>query len=311
MKVLIFSHKSDIDGMGGVVLANLAFSHVDYVLCETFNLPTELTKYYTNNIIYDYDYIFVTDMWLEEPLLSKVANDPKLVGKFWLFDHHKSALKGNNSYNFITVKISNEQGLCSGTSLFYDYLVSNNYLDKTNLCISAFSENTRKYDTWEWATIYHEETPHDLSLLFDVVGAHNYINLMTKKLKRNATFKFTKSETMMIKAKKLQISEKLVEYSKKIYYQTILNLKAGIIFIDYEYRNDLAEYLRVNHFDLDFAMLIALDYGTISYRSIKDNVNVRLIAEHFGGRGHDVAASSPITNELKEQLINILLNKEN
>ena len=38
MKTLIFSHVSDIDGIGGVVLAKLAFSDVDYVLCETFNL---------------------------------------------------------------------------------------------------------------------------------------------------------------------------------------------------------------------------------------------------------------------------------
>lgn len=38
MKVLLFTHKSDIDGMGNVVLAKLSFSEVDYVLCETFNL---------------------------------------------------------------------------------------------------------------------------------------------------------------------------------------------------------------------------------------------------------------------------------
>ncbi len=78
MKVLIFTHKSDIDGMGGAILAKLAFESVDYVLCETFNLQNEITKYYENNSIYNYDMIFVTDMWLEEPTLSKVANDEKL-----------------------------------------------------------------------------------------------------------------------------------------------------------------------------------------------------------------------------------------
>lgn len=57
-------------------------------------------------------------------------------------------------------------------------------------------------------------------------------------------------------------------------YKEVLGLKAGIVFIDYEYRNDLAEYFRQKHFDMDFAMLIALDYGTISYRSVKDEVNV-------------------------------------
>ena len=78
------------------------------------------------------------------------------------------------------------------------------------------------------------------------------------------------------------------------------------MFIDYEYRNDLAEYFNQNHFDMDFAMLIALDYGTISYRAIKNHINVRLIAETMGGKGHDKAASSPISKTQKNELIEIL-----
>lgn len=311
MKVLIFSHKSDIDGMGSVVLAKLAFFKVDYVLCETFNLQVEISKYYANSAIYNYDLIFVTDMWVEEPLQTIIANDNKLKNKFFVFDHHESALQEKSTYDFITIKISNKEGLCSGTSLFYEYLISRNYLDRANKCIFDFSENTRKYDTWEWCTIYHEEEPHELSLLFDVIGAYNYLNLMTKKLKTSKIFKFTKSESLMIENKKNQVSLKLQDYSEKFIYKNILGLKAGIIFIDYEYRNDLAEYLRINNFDLDFVMLIALDYNTISYRRINPDVNVRIIAEHFGGKGHDAAASSPIKSELKETIINLFLNKEN
>ena len=57
---------------------------------------------------------------------------------------------------------------------------------------------------------------------------------------------------------------------------------------------------------MDFAMLIALDYGTISYRNIKDNINVRLIAEAMGGKGHDKAAASHISEEQKRELIKVL-----
>ena len=56
-------------------------------------------------------------------------------------------------------------------------------------------------------------------------------------------------------------------------------------------------------------MLIALDYGTISYRNIKDNINVRLIAEAMGGKGHDKASSSPISEEQKKNLIKVLIRK--
>lgn len=171
MKVLLFTHKSDIDGMGNAVLAKLAFEDVDYVLCETFNLQNEILKYYTDGSIYNYDAIFVTDLWLEEPMLTRVANDRQLKNKFFVFDHHKSALEGNfNKYSFTTIRISDEKGLCSGTSLFYEYLISNNLIASNNKAIQDFSELTRKYDTWEWKTKYNDEMPHELSLLFDSVG---------------------------------------------------------------------------------------------------------------------------------------------
>ncbi len=306
MKILIFSHKSDIDGMGGVVLAKLAFSNVDYVLCETFNLQNEIKKYYDNNNIYNYDLIFITDMWLEEPMLSKIANDLQLKNKLYVFDHHESA--ANADLPFITLKISEKKGLCSGTSLFYDYLIKNKYLT-ANKDIKDFVELTRRYDTWEWKTKYHDENSHKLSLLFDAIGSTNYINIMVNKFKRNnKTFSFNDVETKIINNKLTQIEEKIKNYSNKIYYKDILNYKAGIIFIEYEYRNDLAEYIRQNKYDIDFVMLISFDYGTISYRSIKDNVNVRKISEAFGGKGHDKAASSPISDLTKNKIIDLLIS---
>lgn len=313
-KVLVFTHKSDIDGMGGAILAKLAYDEVDYVLCETFNLQNEIAKYYDNGRIYDYDKVFVTDLWLEEPILTKVAKDGNLKHKFFVFDHHESALEGDfNKYSFTTIKISDEKGLCSGTSLFYEYLVKEGLLDINNNTIKDFSELTRKYDTWEWKTKYNDEMPHELTLLFDCVGCDGYIKLMYEKLSRcySERFKFNELEEMLINNKIDQVKEKLTNYASKVYYRDILGLKSGIVFIDYEYRNDLAEFFKENGFDMDFAMLIALDYGTISYRSVKDNVNVRLIAEALGGKGHDKSASSPISQDSKEKIIKILTMESN
>ena len=309
MKILLFTHKSDIDGMGNAILAKLAFDEVEYVLCETFNLQNEIKKYYDDEKIYNYDMVFVTDLWLEEPTLSKVANDNKLKDKFLIFDHHKSAIEGNyNKYDFATIKISDEKGLCSGTSLFYEWLVNNGFIDKDNQKIEDFSELTRKYDTWEWKTKYNDEMPHELTLLFDSVGCDGYIKLMYDKLNTvdGKRFSFNDLENMLISNKIQQVEEKLSNYANKVYYKEILGLKAGIVFIDYEYRNDLTEYFRQNNYDIDFVMLIALDYGTISYRNIKDKVNVRLVAEAMGGKGHDKAAASPISEEKKRALIKVL-----
>ena len=309
MKVLLFTHKSDIDGMGNAVLAKLAFDEVEYVLCETFNLQNEINKYYDDKRIYDYDMIFVTDMWLEEPTLTKVANDNKLKNKFLIFDHHESAIEGNyNKYDFTTIRTSDEKGFCSGTSLFYEWLVNNGFIDKINQKIADFSELTRKYDTWEWKTKYNDKIPQELNLLFNSVGCNGYIKLMYDKLSTfdGKRFLFNDLEKMLINNKKEQVNEKLSNYANKVYYKKIFGLKAGIVFIDYEYRNDLTEFFRQNNFDMDFVMLIALDKGTISYCNIKDNINVRFIAEAMGGKGHDQAAASPISEEKKRALIRIL-----
>ena len=206
------------------------------------------------------------------------------------------------------IRISDEKGLCSGTSLFYEYLVSKNLLAKNNKPIREFVELTRRYDTWEWKNKYNDEMPHKLTLLFDSVGCDVYINLMYQKLSnsKDEHFKFNELEDMLINNKIKESKEKIVNFANKVYYKEVLGLKAGIVFINYEYRNDLAEYFRENNFDMDFAIFIAFDYGTISYRSIKEGVNVRLIAEKFNGKGHDKAASSPISKEHIDKIIELL-----
>ena len=313
MKVLLFTHKNDIDGMGNAVLANLAFKKVDYVLCGTFNLTENVLKYYDDGTIYDYDKIFVTDLCLEDPVLSKIAQDKKLENKVLDFDHHRTFIDEKyTKHKFINVQISNENGLCSGTSLFYEYLLTQELIDKNNLAIKEFVELTRQHDTWEWKNIYNNEKARELAVLFDVIGTEGYINLMTKKLscKENKIFEFDDLEKTLIENRKIQIEEKAKIYSEKVIYKDILGLKAGIVFITYEYRNELAEYFRENNFDMDFTMMIALDPGVVCYRSVKDGVNVRLVAEYFGGKGHDKASSNPITEEIQNKLIKILTDKD-
>lgn len=313
MSVLLFTHKNDIDGMGNVVLAKLAFENVNYELCETFDLTEAVEKHYKDGNIYDYDRIYVTDLCLEEPILSKIAEDINLQGKIKVFDHHKTFAEPKYTrHPFIHVKIKDEKGICCGTSLFYQHLVSEKLLDKDNKAIAEFVELTRQHDTWEWKNVYNNEKSRDLSILFDALGYDGYITLMTNKLKNPSTkeFEFDSLERTLINNRKNQITDKCKYYSDKIYYREILGMKAGVIFIDYEYRNELAEYFRENNFDMDFAMMVSLDRGVVSYRSVKDGIQVRQVAELFGGKGHEKAATNPITNEMKTEILKILTKTE-
>ena len=312
MKILLFTHKNDIDGMGNAVLARLAFDEVDYVLCGTFNLTENVLKYYEDGSIYDYDMVFVTDLCLEEPLLTMIDNDNKLKRKVLNFDHHKTFLDEKyTKYHFVNVIVSDDKGLCCGTSLFYKYLVNNGFIDVNNLAIKEFVELTRQHDTWEWKNIYNNEKARELSVLFDAVGCDGYIDLMVDKLRDrfNSIFNFNDVERMLIDNRKVLIQDKINLYCDNIFYRDILGLRAGIVFITYEYRNELAQYFKDNNFDMDFAMMIALDPGVVVYRSVRDGIMVRPVAEYFGGKGHEKAASNPISEEVKNKLVKVLTKK--
>ena len=307
MKVLLFTHKNDIDGMGNAILAQLAFKEVDYELCGTFDLTSSVESYFEKDKIYQYDKIYVTDLCLEDPVLSKVAMDSKLEGKVLVFDHHKTFTDPKyTSHKFVTVKIEDEYGLCCGTSLFYKHLVSEGLIDKDNKCISEFVELTRQHDTWEWRNIYNNEKSRELSILFDALGYDGYISLMTEKLSTEDVFEFNSMERVLIDNRKKQIALKCEYYKDKIIYKEILGMKAGIVFITYEYRNELAEYFRENNFDMDFTMMIALDPGVVAYRSVREGKAVRPVAELFGGKGHDKAATNPITEDMISKILEVL-----
>lgn len=144
---IIFSHESDIDGLGCIILGKLAFRKVDYVLVP--NVETlELTfrNYLESNQLDKYDYIYITDLALYNPSLTMVA-ESSIRKKVQIFDHHKRAIEdGMNQYNFTKIVENDDTGKRCGTDLFYQYLVENNFI-QTNKAIEEFVELTRLEDT--------------------------------------------------------------------------------------------------------------------------------------------------------------------
>lgn len=309
MKILLFTHKIDIDGMGNAVLGKLAFDEINYVLCETFDINNQVNQFYESGRIYDYDMIFVTDICIKEPLLSTIANDNKLNGKVKIFDHHITEIKeGNDKYEWVNIVVEDDLGKCSGTSLFYQYLVEQGFIEPTN-GIDTFVELTRRYDTWEWQTKYNDKVSYNLNLLFNVLGSNSYIKLMAEKLRKNHLFNFTDIEQEMINNSKSKINEKVSSFIDNMELREINNYRVGITFVEDEYRNDVAMEIRKRNIDIDLVMMILLTRGTISYRNIKSDVDVSEIAVMFGGKGHKEASSSPITSDIKEEIINLLVKR--
>lgn len=307
MKVLLFSHESDIDGMGSVVLSKLAFSDFDYVLASTpKGLELKFRDYINDKVLYNYDNIYITDLSLENPSLDMVANDDVLKNKVKVFDHHDGAIKnGLNKYDFTFIEEIDKNGIkrC-GTEIFYKYLIDNNYLKKTE-SLDKFVELTRLEDTWEWKKNNKPEA-HDLSILFSNIGIINYIESMYSKLKDN-NFSFSKEEKELLDRIKEENINNIKKYiSEAEFFIDENNNLFGITIAPYEFRNDLPEYIRDhNDKNVKYFITVAFDkekYGQKSYRSIDKSIDVNEIAMKHNGAGHPYAAGVSITEEQNKKM---------
>lgn len=300
MKVLLFTHIVDIDGMGSAILAKLAFSSVNIIYCDTFEITEKLSQTIEDGSIFDYDKIFITDICPSENLIEQIESNPNLSNKVQILDHHISILENlKTKHKIAKIEIENNSGKCSGTSLFYEYLLSNKLLNATKF-IDEFVELTREYDTWEWKTKFDNENANDLNIMFSILKKDKYVEYFYNKLRNNFEL-FDELDLQKINAFKQ--NQKLIceEYIKTIHVQKIENYSVAVInSMKDEFKNDVAELLKTdNRFNIDLVAMVITARNTLSFRSTKPDVNVGKFAEIFGGKGHKASGSCIITNYVK------------
>ena len=311
MKILLFTHEQDIDGMGNVILAKQAFKNLDYIPCKTFDITKNVQKTIDDKSIYEYDQIFVTDLCIKEPLLSFINNDSELKNKLLIFDHHKSEIdEGNNKYSFVNIVVENEKGKTCGTSLFYEYLLSKNLL-KSTPALDELVELTRQHDTWEWKTKYNSnQKARNLYILYEKLGYQKYVDTMTKIIETKSNIEFGPAENNLISSflAELDIALKQMINTMIIHQLNIdgITYKIGFTKTLYKYRNELSEFIISlnNPKDIDMVGIIMTDTPTVSYRSVK-NVDVSRVAVYFGGKGHHGAGSNLQTNHKFNEILNL------
>lgn len=301
MKILLFTHKIDIDGMGSAVLANLAFDDAEIVLCDTFEIDAKLETFLQDKSIKNYDKVFITDLCPSYEMLETINKTHEVKNKLLVFDHHVTDFK-KNDFEFVSIIVENENGKCCGTSLFLEYLKKSiNFA--TTPAIETFVELTRRYDTWEWKTRFFDDAPNDLNILFGVLGADKYIANFTNKLKIEREFFYTKSEKSLIKNKKNEIKKICKQLLSRLDIVFVDNLKAGVVKdTDGAYRNEFAEYLKDIKFDIDCMIMLNFSRNTASIRSIKPNIDVSSLAKKYNGKGHTASGGCPLSQELLKAL---------
>lgn len=305
-KVILFTHSQDIDGIGNIILTKLSsFGNiVTCVPCETFEITNEVSKYFEYGRLYSYDYIFITDLCIKEPLLSLIDNNEKLKGKIQILDHHKTEIEeGNDKYAFVNIIVEKDGIKESGTSLFYKYLIKHRLIERSSF-LDEFVELTRQYDVWDWKKTNNQKA-RGLNILFETMGIDYYINKIIE-LSKEKTLEFDKECNNIIKEYNNKLLNNLNEVYKTYmeFYINIEGVKYNMGYIENPYylRNEIPDYISLKH-NIDVVMMNILDKDTISYRSINQNIDCSVIAKYFGGKGHKNAASSPKSNKTLEDFL--------
>lgn len=309
-KIKMFTH-NDLDGIGCAILANLVFIDLDIEYCDYININEKVKALIENKDYNNYDRIYITDISVSEEvaeiinntLLLEITEESKTLNQFTLIDHHTTA-KYLEKYSWCTIKIENEKGKCSGTSLFYDYILTDvAHSERINTkAIKDFVETVRQYDTWEWKTIFNNKVPNQWNDLLRLYGRERFANKIIENLREKSEFAFDKTDLLLLELNEDKKQAYFEKKSKELIKQDLQSYKVGVVFSE-QYISELGNYLAEKFLDLDFIILISSK--TISYRGIKD-IDLGLFAKQFGGGGHPKASGSRIDiNKQSEYIKNL------
>ena len=287
--IKLFTH-TDLDGVGCAVLANIAFEDgVDITYCNYDNVNQNVKEFIESNKMSEDDICFITDISVTEELAYEI--DAK-YDNVYLLDHHPTALE-LNKFTWCNVEIEDTvTGIkTSGTEMFYKWLTSVGYLFGNNI-LDSFAETVRNYDTWRWAVIGDEGLVcKKVNDLFYIYGRENFINWCINEIKNEIFPRLHSEDELLLEMKQKEIDDYISFKNKELFKTEMLGYKCGIVFAE-RFFSELGNKLCNLNPDIYFVAMIDTD-GTISYRSVKDNIDVgKDIAKIYGGGGHPKAAGS-------------------
>lgn len=290
---------NDLDGVGCGILAKLAFGQEVKVRYNSISSLNREIEFFLENDPPD-TFLFITDLSPNEENEKKLEDYFKEIGNIQLLDHHKTAMHLND-YEWGLVLVEDEEGnLTSATSLFYEFLVSQNLLKPTN-AISEFVELVRQYDTWEWEKNENQKA-HALNSLFFLVSIDEFEEKMIERLTTNDEFDFDKFEKRLLNMEEDKIERYIRRKKREIVQAEIGDYFAGVIYAE-SYHSEVGNELGKEYSHLDYIVILNMGSKKISFRTVHDHVDVSEIAGIYGGGGHQKASGCTLTDEAYKQFV--------
>lgn len=296
--IKLFTH-TDLDGVGCAVLAKIAYADIediDIEYCNYDEINDKVNNFFINTELEIEDMCHITDISITNEIARNINDNSS---QFYLLDHHSTALE-LNKYDWCSVKIEDEYTKLKtcGTEMYYNWLVDNGHLDCRDGQIREFVSIVRDYDTWRWSTIGTNgiicKQINDLLYLY---GREKFIDWCISRIEDKKLPLLSESDKLLLEIKQKEIDDYIDKKDKSIYPGYLCGYTCGFVFAE-RFFSELGNKLCLRHPDLDFIAMIDID-GTISYRTIKDDIDLgNDIAKLFGGGGHFKAAGSQFSNNI-------------
>lgn len=297
--IKLFTH-TDLDGVSCEILGKIAFGEdIDVVRCNYGDIDAKVEEFI--NSAEEYDKLFITDISVNKEIADKLLS---ISDKVILLDHHKTAL-WLNEYPYALVQVEDESiGKMCGAYLFYEYLKKNHKEFDDTPALKLFIDYVRMYDTWEWKEKYDNIIPKRLNDLMYMDGPNEFIDKMVYRLGNNL-FILDDTDLMKLQIEQTYINSYIAQKNETLMINDDLfpEYTVGITFAD-KYISELGNKLCELHPELDFVVLINMSTLTVSYRTVKDDLDLSDIAKRFGGGGHPKASGSRFDVSIVNDMLN-------
>ena len=310
--IKLFTH-TDLDGIGCAILAYLAFGcdNVEMEFCNYDDVDGKIREFYLCGNPEEYDAIYITDISVDEEVAAEIDSLVKGGQKWSLFDHHATALC-LNEYEWCTVMVGHHySGIkTSGTELFSMHLFENKELDHydahTIENIYRFVDIVRDYDTWRWKELGDDGIVcKQVNDLFHIWGRDEFIKWAINQIHGlNYVTPLQKfpyfggKELTLLEQRQREIDRYVEEKNEQLFTSPMCGKVCGFLFAE-RFISELGNRLCEIHPEIDFVAIINMSSKTVSYRTVKDSIDLgRDVASLFGGGGHPKAAGSTFDNSI-------------
>jgi len=340
--ITIISH-TDLDGYSANVLGEIyrryvrdvqmSYINIGYNTSLNDTIKTELNK--LNKIRVGKKLLIICDLSFDKTTIDLVYDICTNNSIHVVFcDHHQQSVQYQinpihskliDTFVVVDNPSGNPNDMKCGSCLLHSYLMNPTtdiikplLIPNPSVCtlLTQYMFNVNDHDCWIWK-VHNNDFAEQLNIYFTAVTKDTFVKTIvniivsgTKDqsfkellLSSNAGFVISERErdiknTQITMAKNMRISKFNKEYT------------IGAVICD-RYISSVGNYLCEINPNIDFCMLINPMIGYVSFRGIRDDINLARIAKTFGGNGHKLSAAAAVDNNMMLELIknHILINK--